>query len=103
MRKADTTIKYIEPDSIAEAIGLQVGDKILKINDSDFHDILEYRYLMAEYEITLEIEKVNGDVEVITVENDYEDIGVEFSEGLIDTAQSCTNKCIFCFIDQQGR
>jgi putative radical SAM enzyme (TIGR03279 family) len=39
-------------------------------------------------------------IEVITLETDYEDIGIEFGEGLIDEAQSCHNKCIFCFIDQ---
>lgn len=100
MRKADTTIKYIEPCSIAEEAGIEAGDKLLSINGCDFHDILEYRYLTSEYEVTLEILKKDGTTEIITVENDYEDIGIEFEEGLIDKAQSCTNKCIFCFIDQ---
>lgn len=103
MRKADTTIKYVTPGSIAEEIGIEPGDKLISINGSDFRDILEYRYLISEYEVVLEVEKTNGDTEMITVENDYEDIGVEFNEALIDTAQSCTNKCIFCFIDQLPR
>ncbi|MGN0108163.1 MAG: DUF512 domain-containing protein [Hominilimicola sp.] len=100
MRKADTTIKYIEPGSIAEEAGLEAGDKLISINGHDFHDILEYRYLTAEYEVTLEVAKKDGTTEIITVENDYEDLGIEFAEGLIDEAQSCRNKCIFCFIDQ---
>ena len=79
---------------------IEVGDKLISINGHDFHDILEYRYLTAEYEVTLEILKKDGTTEVITVENDYDDIGIEFEEGLIDEAQSCRNKCIFCFIDQ---
>lgn len=100
MRKADTTIKYVEPFSIAEEAGLEAGDKLVKINGHEFHDILEYRYLISEYEITIEVEKKDGAVEIITVESNYEDLGIEFREGLIDKAQSCTNKCIFCFIDQ---
>lgn len=100
MRKADTTIKYIEPNSIAEEAGIETGDKLITINGNDFHDILEYRYLTAEYEVTLEILKKDGTKEYVTIENDYEDLGIEFSEGLIDEAQSCRNKCIFCFIDQ---
>ena len=122
MRKVNTTIKYIEPYSIAEDAGIEVGDKLISINGHDFHDILEYRYLTAEYEVTLEIlkkdgttevitvgneyeieieaEKKNGDIEDIIIENDYEDLGIEFANALIDTAQSCRNKCIFCFIDQ---
>jgi putative radical SAM enzyme (TIGR03279 family) len=100
MRKVDTTISYVEPNSIAEEAGLKPGDKLLKINGHDFHDILEYRYLISEYEVTLEVLKQDDLVEVITLETDYEDIGIEFGEGLIDEAQSCHNKCIFCFIDQ---
>ena len=100
MRKSDTTIKYIEPYSIAEEAGLEIGDKLISINGHDFHDILEYRYLTAEYEVTLEVLKKDGTTEMIIVENDYEDLGIEFAEGLIDEAQSCKNKCIFCFIDQ---
>lgn len=103
MRKADTTIKYIEPYSIAEEAGIEAGDTLVSINGHDFHDILEYRYLTAEYEVTLEVLKKDGSTEIITVENDYEDLGIEFAEGLIDEAQSCRNKCIFCFIDQLPR
>lgn len=100
MRKADTTIKYVEPYSVADEAGIEAGDRLVRINDREFHDILEYRYLTAEYEVTLEVRKKNGDTEIITVENDYDDLGIEFADGLIDEAQSCTNKCIFCFIDQ---
>ena len=100
MRKADTTIKYVEPISPAAHAGLLAGDTILKINGHDFHDILEYRYLTAEYEVELEIRKINGDTETVLITNDYEYLGIEFNEGLIDEAQSCHNKCIFCFIDQ---
>ncbi|MDO5396867.1 MAG: DUF512 domain-containing protein [bacterium] len=100
MRKADTTIEYVEPFSPAAQAGLLAGDNILKINGCDFHDILEYRYLTAEYEVEMEIRKINGEVEKVVITNDYEDLGIEFKEGLIDEAQSCHNKCIFCFIDQ---
>ena len=100
MHRIDTTIGGVEQGSLAEQAGLECGDKLIKINGSDFHDILEYRYLTSEYEVELEVEKKDGSIEIITVENDYEDLGIDFREELIDAAQSCTNKCIFCFIDQ---
>lgn len=100
MHNEDKTISYVEPGSLAEEAGIVPGDKLLSVNGHDFHDILEYRYLVSEYEVELEVLKQNGETEIITVENDYEELGIEFRQGLIDTAQSCRNKCIFCFIDQ---
>ncbi|MEE0944077.1 MAG: DUF512 domain-containing protein [Clostridia bacterium] len=100
MHSVNRTIGYVEPESLASEAGIVAGDIILSINGEAPLDILEYRYLIAEYEVELEIKKKNGDIEIITIENDYEDLGIEFEEGLIDCAQSCHNKCIFCFIDQ---
>ena len=88
------------PGSAAEEAGIEPGDTLLFLNGFEVHDILEYRYLMSEYEVTVTIGKKDGTIEEITIENDYEDIGIEFESGLIDDAKSCTNKCIFCFIDQ---
>lgn len=93
-------INFVEPGSLAEEAGIEQGDFLLLINGHDVRDVLEYRYLMSEYEVSVTIEKKNGDIEEITIENDYEDIGIEFESGLMDNAKSCTNKCIFCFIDQ---
>lgn len=100
MHHTNTEIGYVEPGSIAEEAGLKPGDRLLTINGHDFRDILEYRYLISEYEIEIRVEKRNGGIEEILIENDYEDLGIEFTNALIDTAQSCRNKCIFCFIDQ---
>lgn len=53
MRKVNTTIKYIEPYSIAEDAGIEVGDKLISINGHDFHDILEYRILQQNMKLLL--------------------------------------------------
>ena len=100
MKKEDTTIKYVEENSYAYEAGLEPGDKLLTINGNDFRDVLEYRYLLSEPVVTLEVEKKDKTIEIIEIENDYEDIGLVFPDDLIGDAQSCTNKCIFCFIDQ---
>ena len=45
--------------------------------------------------------KPNGDIWEYEIEKDYdEDLGIIFTNPLIDKAKSCRNKCIFCFIDQ---
>ena len=100
MKNINREIQYVEPYSPADEAGIVPGDTLISVNGEEPLDILEYRFLTAEYEVTLEIEKKNGRREIITIENDYEDLGIEFCEGLISEAQSCRNKCIFCFIDQ---
>lgn len=100
MKTPDTAIEYVEPSSLAESAGLEHGDVLVSINGSKFRDVLEYRYLISESEVELEVLKKDGTTELITIENDYEDLGIEFKSGLIDDAKSCRNKCIFCFIDQ---
>lgn len=100
MNNEAAKIVGVYPGSLAEEAGIVPGDTLLYVNGFTVHDILEYRYLMSEYEVTVTVEKTDGSIEEITIENDYEDIGLEFEQGLIDDAKSCTNKCIFCFIDQ---
>lgn len=100
---ANRRVGYVEPGSLAEEAGICAGDSLIKINGHEFYDILEYRFLSAEPFLELEVEKQNGDTEIISIETDYEELGIEFEESLIDTAKSCSNKCIFCFIDQLPR
>ncbi len=100
MKRTDTTIETVYPGSIAEEAGIAPGDRLLMINGCEFYDILEYRYLISDSEVTLTVEHPDGDIEEIDIVTDYEDPGIEFRSELIDDAKSCRNKCIFCFIDQ---
>ena len=94
-------ISEIMPGSIAEEVGIEVNDILLSINDTKIIDIIDYRFLAADEEIVLEIQKPNGEVWEYEIEKEYgEEIGLEFGGGIMDKAKSCTNKCMFCFIDQ---
>lgn len=94
-------IKRILPDSIAEEIGLEAGDSIVKINGTEIKDVLDYRYLINDEYIVLTVKTVQGTSEEVEIEKDaYEELGVEFENSLMDKAQHCANKCVFCFIDQ---
>ena len=42
----------------------------------------------------------NGEEWELDIENDYQDLGLNFENGLMSDYRSCSNKCIFCFIDQ---
>lgn len=94
-------IKEVLPESIAEEVGIEVGDFLLSINDKEIEDIIDYRFLSADEEITLQVEKASGEIWDIEIEKDYgEELGLEFGGGIMDKAKSCSNKCVFCFIDQ---
>ncbi|MCR4672937.1 MAG: DUF512 domain-containing protein [Lachnospiraceae bacterium] len=93
-------ITRIVPGSIAEELGLVPGDVLISINGSSVEDIFDYRFLINDEYVEVLVETSEGE-ELLEIEKDYdEDLGMEFSSGLMDEYRSCRNKCIFCFIDQ---
>lgn len=99
-----TKIVKVDPGSIAEEGGICAGDSLISVNGEEINDILRFRYLTADEEFTLEIQKADGSVEVLDVINEYgEDLGLTFEFPLMTKAKSCANKCIFCFIDQMPK
>jgi putative radical SAM enzyme (TIGR03279 family) len=94
-------ISAIYPNSIAEELEFEIGDVLVSINGKEVEDIIDYMYLMADDYLEIEIEKPDGEIWTYEVDKDYdEELGIEFTNPIMDCAQSCTNKCIFCFIDQ---
>lgn len=95
------TIVKVIPNSIAEELEIEIGDKLKSINDTEIKDIIDYKFLMADEYIVVQIEKTNGEIWDLEIEKDYdEDLGVEFENSILDSARSCSNNCVFCFIDQ---
>jgi len=100
-RLISTLIKSVEEGSIAKEAGIEAGDCILSINGEKITDIFDYRFYITNEELVLKVQKKNGDIWEIEIEKDeYEDLGIEFEDPMLDEARSCRNKCIFCFIDQ---
>ncbi|MCM1990898.1 DUF512 domain-containing protein [Oceanirhabdus seepicola] len=94
-------IEKVKINSIAEEVGIECGDKLLSINGNKIKDIIDYRFHIADEYLELEIEKKDEEIWEIEIEKDYgEELGIEFEQGILDKARSCSNKCLFCFIDQ---
>ena len=101
MKKKKHVISRVLPGSIGEDLELEPGDILAEINHQLVEDVFDYRYLMNDEYIELLIEKANGELWELEVEKDYdEDLGIEFENGLMDDYRSCSNHCMFCFIDQ---
>ena len=97
-------INHITPDSIAEELEIEPGDKLLKINNQEIQDVFDYYYQVEKEEILLLIEKPDGEQWELEIEKEEdEDLGLIFSDHLMDEYRSCMNNCIFCFIDQMPK
>lgn len=88
--------------SIAEEVGIEAGDSLVSINGQEIQDALDFHLFVQESDLEIAIIKgASGEEWIIEVEKEeYEDLGLVFENNLMDEYKSCTNKCVFCFIDQ---
>lgn len=94
-------ISEVYKGSIAEEAGIEAGDSLISINGSNIVDVFDYRFMISEEALLLEIQKKDGSILRVDIEKDEsEDIGLCFENPLLDEEKSCRNKCVFCFIDQ---
>ncbi len=95
-------VASVESGSIGEELGFEPGDQLLSINGVRPRDLIDYRYLIVEEELTLEVRDSAGELHCVELEKDADDgLGLAFTEALFDGLRQCTNRCPFCFIDQQ--
>ena len=85
-------IALVEPESIAEEIGLRVGDDLLEVNGHKMLDSIDYRFHEHDEEINLKVARDN-EVILYDIEKDAgERLGLDFEEMNI---LSCGNDCSF--------
>ena len=100
-KQREHVIKTVEPGSIAQELELAPGDVLVSVNGQPVGDIFDYHYLTNEEYLEILVRKPDGEEWELEIEKEYEDdLGIEFENGLMDDYRSCSNKCIFCFIDQ---
>jgi len=92
----------VASNSIAWEMDLEPSDLLISINGQEVKDILDYRWLMAEETLLVEVQKPSGEVWELEIEKDSdEDLGLSFAPGSMGEDKRCANACIFCFVDQQ--
>ena len=89
---------FVTVGTDADDLALEVGSRIVRINEQPVRDSLDLRFLEADAQIELEIAPAGGGASVI-----YE-IEKEAAESLgvvpgADAVRQCANKCVFCFVD----
>ena len=90
----------VTPGSIAEELELEPGDVLLTIDGEELEDIFDYDYMTDAESFVMVVRKANGEEWELEIESGGGDLGLTFANGLMSDYKSCSNKCIFCFIDQ---
>ena len=96
-------ISSVIKGSKADRSGIKSGDKLISINGHGIEDVLDYMFYIAVEKVCLQLERDGEAYEKTLRKSEYDDIGLEFDTFLMDKKRSCSNNCIFCFIDQMPK
>ena len=98
---AYNTISSVDPGSLTEAAGIRAGETVLKVNRREINDVLDFKYHSESKKVVLLLQSENGKTRKVKIKNpDFQPLGLNFEEYLMDKARRCANNCVFCFIDQ---
>ena len=96
-----TVITSIDRRSPADRYGIKVGEKLLTINGHEIIDVLDYRFYGYDAESVVTLSSPDGTVREVRIRKEEgQDLGLNFDTYLMDEMRSCSNHCIFCFVDQ---
>ncbi len=90
----------ITPESPAATAGLCVGDEVVRINGQMPRDIIEWRYLVDEADLELDVMRGGVEATIEVAKAAGAPLGAEVSSALFDQVRTCDNHCEFCFIYQ---
>jgi putative radical SAM enzyme (TIGR03279 family) len=90
-------VTAVEPESIAEEMGLRPGTELLSVNGRVLEDFLDWEFLTAEEQFLLHVRQPDGDEIEFDVERPLgQPLGVSLEPARI---RRCANRCDFCFVD----
>lgn len=96
-----TRIKSVDRNSPAWKAGVRAGEILEEVNSHPIVDVLDYKYYTYDPRLILTLRDEQGKERTVRIrKEDGEELGLEFETYLMDTARSCANRCIFCFVDQ---
>jgi putative radical SAM enzyme (TIGR03279 family) len=90
-------VTAVQPESIAEELGLVAGTELLSVDGRELEDFLDWEFLTAEEEFLLHVRQPDGQEIEFEIERPLgEAIGVSLEPARI---RRCANRCDFCFVD----
>ena len=93
-------VRAVVPGSPADRAGLVVGDEILGLDGVQPRDVIEWRLLVDEPEVVVDVRRGGLERAVVVHKGAGEPLGAEVDAPIFDEVQTCDNHCEFCFIYQ---
>lgn len=90
-------VAAVEADSDAERAGILPGDKILKINEAEVRDRLDFEFYRSGDFLELEIMRGENLMQVSVERDESQVLGIEPE---VMKIHLCKNNCVFCFVHQ---
>ena len=90
----------VAPGSPAARAGILEGDEILAVNGAAPRDLIEWRLLIDEPDLAIDLVRGGLDTTIEVDKRAGEPLGVEVHSALFDQVRTCDNHCEFCFIYQ---
>ncbi len=93
-------IKTVASGSPADLSGIRPGDRLLAIDGNRVADVLDYMYYAYDETCDFTVERDGAELTYTVEKEPGQDAGLDFEDYLMDSARSCANNCVFCFVDQ---
>src|SRR5260370_7204094 len=91
-------VREVVAESPADRAGIQPGDLIHTINGHLIRDLVDYRFYVAEEELTVGFERQQNQHEVHIAKTYDENLGVLFGEEPAPFISHCPTNSVFSFI-----
>ena len=99
----DNTIKSVDVTGPLHGRA-HTGDTVVSINGNEIVDVLDYKFFAYDEKLHVVLRRPDGtEYEVDVDKPEGGDLGLDFETYLMDAPRSCSNACVFCFIDQLPR
>jgi len=101
-KEKGVVVTAVDPFALGEQLGIQPGDRIVKVNGRDVNDFLDFQfYTGSEDRVSLDLIKKSGESAAFEVEIGEGEIwGLDFE---YFAPRQCANDCIFCFCNQNPK
>ncbi len=93
-------VKTVDPGSPAQYGGVCPGDKIISVNGEPLIDYVDYVYFCSKRKLKMRINREGRELLLRFNKDEEEDLGLTFTQPLLGKKRVCSNRCIFCFVDQ---